>query len=264
MPLPPDAIMAFNLEVAGKFLATTGEDGKPNVIPVLSMRAYDEEALVFGEFMMLKTKRNLTKGCVVCACVITEKLENHIVKGVFEGFEKTGRYYDFISQIPMFRYNAYMGPRAAGIIKVEEVWQVNKSRSKFNILLDILATRFISVREGERRLPSVVAEKFNRINAIKVLAKLCNGHPVILPAISMRVSSECSKLVFGVHSTETEKLKIGDQVATAVLTTDAIAYQVKGVYEGNRRTLLGEVGVIKVNEAYTLTPPRPGERILLK
>ncbi|MEM2214186.1 MAG: hypothetical protein QXD66_03190 [Candidatus Nezhaarchaeales archaeon] len=263
MTLPREAIAAFNLEVAGKFLATVSEDWKPNVVPVLSMRAYDEETLVFGEFMMLKTRRSLIKGCVVCACVITEKLENYVVKGVFEGFERTGEYYDFIAQIPMFRYNAYMGPRAAGIIRVEDVWQVDESRSKLNVLLDTLIARFASTQEDGKRLPPIIAEKFNRINAIKVLAKVYNGYPIILPALSMRVSSKGTKLIFGTRSTEASRLSVGDSVAAAVLTTDAIAYQVKGIYEGELRKLFGKVGVVRVDEAYTLTPPRPGEKIPL-
>lgn len=263
MVLPREAVEAFNLEMAGKFLATAGGDGKPNVVPVISIRAFDEETLVFGEFMMLKTRRNLIEGCRVCACVVTEKLENYVATGVFNGFEKKGKYYDFISEIPLFKYNAYTGARAAGIIKIEKVWQVEKAKSKFNILLDTLAAMSAPMLKGERRLHPNIAEKFNRINAVKVIAKLEDGQPIITPAIPTRVIAG-SKLAFGTRSTEAERLKPGEQVAAAVLTMDAMAYQVKGVYEGKRRTILGQVGVISVEEAYTLTPPRPGEKIPLE
>ncbi|MEM2622326.1 MAG: hypothetical protein QXI35_05660, partial [Candidatus Nezhaarchaeales archaeon] len=123
--------------------------------------------------------------------------------------------------------------------------------------------RFASTQEDGKRLPPIIAEKFNRINAIKVLAKVYNGYPIILPALSMRVSSKGTKLIFGTRSTEASRLSVGDSVAAAVLTTDAIAYQVKGIYEGELRKLFGKVGVVRVDEAYTLTPPRPGEKIPL-
>lgn len=263
MVLPHGAVEAFNLEMAGKFLATAGGNGKPNVVPVISIRAFDEGTLVFGEFMMLKTRRNLTEGCRVCACVVTEKLENYVATGVFEGFERKGKYYDFISELPLFKYNAYTGARAAGVIKVEEVWQVERARSKARILLDALAAMSLHVQGEARQLHPNVAEKFNRLNAVKVIAKLEDGQPIITPAISMRVVAG-SKLAFGTRSTEAERLKPGDHVAASVLTMDALAYQVKGVYEGKRKTILGQVGIIGVEEAYTLTPPRPGEKIPLQ
>ncbi|MEM4447344.1 MAG: pyridoxamine 5'-phosphate oxidase family protein [Candidatus Jordarchaeales archaeon] len=263
MALPRGAVEAFNLEMAGKFLATAGGDGKPNVVPVISLRAFDEETLVFGEFMMLKTRKNLAEGCKVCACVVTEKLENYVATGVFKGFERRGKYYEFVSEIPLFKYNAYTGARAAGVIKVEEVWQVERAKSKAAILLDTLAAMVTPVSGGGKRLHPNISEKFNRLNAVKVVAKIEDGQPVIIPAISMRAVGG-TKLVFGTRSTDAERLKPGEYVATAVLTMEAMAYQVKGVYEGKKRTLLGEVGVVSVEEAYTLTPPRPGEKIPLE
>jgi len=252
MVLPRGAFEAFNLEMAGKFLATAGGDGKPNVVPVISIRAFDDETLVFGEFMMLKTRKNLTEGCRVCACVVTEKLENYVATGVFKGFEKSGKYYDFISELPIFKYNAYTGARAAGIIRIDEVWQVEKAKSKVGILLDSLAAMSTHVQREGRLLHSNVAEKFNKLNAVKVMAKLEDGQPIITPAISMRVVAG-SKLAFGTRSTEVERLRLGDHVAAAVLTMDAMAYQVKGVYEGKRRAMLGQVGVISVESLHADT-----------
>ncbi|MCS7139101.1 MAG: hypothetical protein N3F04_02300 [Candidatus Nezhaarchaeota archaeon] len=263
MGLPRSAIEAFNLERAGKFLATISEDKEPNVVPILSLRAFDEETLVFGELMMLKTKKNLIKGCSVCVCVVTDRLENYIATGIFEGFERVGKYYNFISEVPLFKYNPYMGARAAGVIKVKEVWQVERAKSKLKTLIDVFATKFLSLREGERHLHPLIAEKFNRINAVKVLAYLERAQPIVVPTMSMRAAAAGSKLVFGISSTEIYGLKAGERVAASVLTMDATAYQVKGVYEGEERTLLGRVGVINVSEAYTLTPPRPGEKVPL-
>nr|MDO8062297.1 hypothetical protein [Candidatus Freyrarchaeum guaymaensis] len=258
--LTSDAVEAFNLELAGKFLATIGLDGRPNVVPVISIRAFDEETLVFGEFMMVKTKRNLVDGCAVCTCVITERLDNYVVRGVFEGFEKRGKYYDFISEIPLFRYNAYTGARSAGVIRVEEVWQVKRAKSRINILADTLAVMSVSGGGSGGVIPPNVAEKFNRINAVKVVAKVEGDKPLIIPALSLRAMSQ-SRLGFGIRSMEAERLNEGDVVATAVLTMDAIAYQVKGKYIGMKRGLLGKIGVIEAEETYTLTPPRPGEKI---
>jgi hypothetical protein len=42
---------------------------------------------------------------------------------------------------------------------------------------------------------------------------------------------------------------------------DAISYQVKGIFEGFKKSRLGKIGQIDVKEVYSASPPRPGDII---
>ena len=121
--MPKQVIDKFNDPKAEKLLSTVDEDGVPNVAYIGSLIAADEETLIYADSMGVKTKRNLKKASKVAALVL---LKNQIIayqiKGIFEGFQTSGPYYELLSQRPEFYFNAYFGVRAVGVIKVEEVY----------------------------------------------------------------------------------------------------------------------------------------------
>jgi len=121
--MPVKVMEKFNSPDAMKFLATVDKEGKPNVVYVKSLMAWDEQTLIYAEAMGVKTKQNLQDTKKVAVNVfIPDKLISYQVKGEFIGFQKSGPYYEKLSSLPEFKYNAYFGVRAAGVIKVKEVY----------------------------------------------------------------------------------------------------------------------------------------------
>jgi predicted pyridoxine 5'-phosphate oxidase superfamily flavin-nucleotide-binding protein len=121
--MPKQVMEKFNASEAIKLLATIDENGIPNVAYITSLMAADEETLIYADSAGVKTKRNLLHNPQVAAIVVLkEKIIAYQVKGTFQGFETSGKYYEMLSALPAYRYNAYFGVRAAGVIKVEEVY----------------------------------------------------------------------------------------------------------------------------------------------
>jgi len=260
----PDAELEQALagEMVPKFMGTLDARGVPNCVPVTTTTLYDAQTLVFGEFLMNKTRRNLLECAKVGVAVIAESFDTWSIRGTFLGFETTGDHVDFINQSPLFRYNAYTSIRAAGIIRIESV-SPRTSLSKGRYLCDFIYTASISLLlRGNHRppvMPRPVMEKFGRFSAVRAIAYVDErGYPATFATVA-GLPAGPNRLLFGdplflAHKTE---IAPGGMVAVSILTSDPVAYQVKGIYRG---VSLG-VGIVDLAECYSASPPLLGERL---
>jgi predicted pyridoxine 5'-phosphate oxidase superfamily flavin-nucleotide-binding protein len=121
--MPRQVMEKFDHPDAVKFLCTVDENGIPNVAYIGSLMAPDEETLIYADAMGVKTKRNLLRNPNVAVIVtLKDRLISYQVKGLFQGFQTSGAYHEMLSARPEFFYNAYFGVRAAGVIRVQEVY----------------------------------------------------------------------------------------------------------------------------------------------
>ena len=251
---------------APKFLATRDADGVPNVVPVLSLEAADDQTVIFAEMMIWKTRRNLEADARLAIMVLTADLRWWTVRGRFEEFQTSGPYYDQVSEGENFRYNAYGGIRSAGVIRIEEVTRTSKL-SRVGLLLDGARSRWLARRlagdvpAGEA-MPVQVRDKFGRWQAAKALAVLdVDGRPDCLPALSLAPAGP-TRLVFGGDALgDVVSMAPGSPVAAAVLSMEPVAYQVKGELAVARSSLGRSMGVMNVREVYSASPPLPGVRL---
>ncbi len=265
--LSPEAEASFARPMLPKFLATVSSEGTPNIVPIISIEAADPEPLIFAELMIWKTRKNLEENPRVAAAVMTRDLRAWVVKGDFEGFQKKGKYYERLSGSELFRYNAYTGIRSAAVIRIKEVLPII-FMPKLKLLGDLIKTRILSLRagsqfQGKREMSVPVSEKFRRLMAAKFLAYTdTDGYPGIIPLMSL-FPVDGGGLIFGTSiSGETiGKLTTSEKVAASVITSEPVAYQVKGSFQGIKRYWGIKVGVIDVDELYSASPPLPGERI---
>src|SRR5450756_2566732 len=107
--LPDGARAIYEQGEVAKFLATASAGGEVNVALIVSQTPTEEGKIVFGDFMMVKTKKNLSENGRVASLAITPKLKMAGFKGDVEGWTDTGPYIDLVNSIEFFRYNAYMG-----------------------------------------------------------------------------------------------------------------------------------------------------------
>jgi hypothetical protein len=251
-----------------KFLATLDVTGKPNVVPIITLDAADERTLMFGELFLWKTKSNLETDPRVGVVVVTEDFRVWTIRGRFREFVDGGPYVERLNEKEMFRYNAYVGISRAGVIDVEEVtgeWKLSTLKIAAE-LLPAKAARCFVRGSGGKRLPSRVAEKFARTQAVKVIAfQGPAGYPQIVPLFSL-LPARSQTMIFGTRlfAGPLRDLHSDAQVAASVITMDPIAYQIKGVYTGRRFTPAGRIGTIRVNEVFSASPPLAGEPIDLQ
>ena len=264
--LSAEAMGALSGPHTPKFLATRDVGGTPNVVPVLSLEAADERTIIFGEFMIWKTRRNLEADPRVSILVLTADLRGWTIRGRFVEFQRTGAYFDRIMESPSMRYNPYTGIRSAGVIEV-----LDNSRTfefaRAGVLIDTLRSRWLARRlagnsAGQGVMPKPVQEKFSRLRAVKAAAFLnAEGHPECLPALAMVPAGSAALVWGGCGSERLADLTPGSPIAAAVITMQPVAYQVKGEFRGWHRSLGRRLGAIEVLEAYSASPPLPGQRL---
>jgi hypothetical protein len=277
----PGLLQALSHEMTPKFLASRSTDGFPNVVPVTSlMPAGDvEDRLIFGNFLLRKSVRNLDADPRVSILAITTGLEGWVLHGDFVGWQRTGAYVDRINSTDLLRYNAYTGIRNAGIVQVREVldhFRISKPR----VLVEYLLARVVSLvaassippeAQGTAFLPEEVAtlprpvrEAFSPMTAVRVLSFLADGgYPRTVPALSLQPAGD-SKLVCaeGLAAELLEPLPSGVPVAASLLTLDVISFQAKGRWLGKQSVLGGKVGAMAVTSVYAGGPPIPGRRVV--
>lgn len=263
MDMPKDVRDLFAEEMAAKFLASVDEGGKVNVALVVTLQPPPEERsdrLIFGEFLMWKTKENLLENSRVAAAVVNTKLHAAIITGDFQGFQASGSYKDAIDGSSLMRYNAYSGVRSAGVIDISEC----DARRSF---MRGMAPDFIRVRmrRGGGKddgvvIPGLVREKFLKLTSIKGLAVMGDdGYPRVYPAL---IVAACGHTGFVLRSStygrELAAIEVPCQAAMCVVTMDAMSYKVKGELS----SLGGGAYLFKVDEVYNAMPPLAGDLII--
>ncbi len=276
MKLSDDLRRALEGETTPKFLATLDMTGQPNCVPVTTITPLRDDILVFGEFMMRKTRWNLLENNNVGISVITKRFESWNLEGVFLGFEEAGEAVDLINNSRLFRYNAYTRIRAAGRIQVTNV------SPRFAMGSTSLLARYLEVRvlagllrrgkpsngkapstnaplTGRSIMPSRVAEKFRRLAAVRAVGyRDANGTPRVFSTV-VCVAAGANRLLlsdalFRLHE---DSIPRSARVAVAIITKDPVAYQVKGTYQG----CCAGVGIVDLDECYSASPPLVGERL---
>ena len=261
MKLGPDIKEALSGEITPKFLATLDRSGRPNCVPIITITPYDDETLVFGEFMMNKSRRNLLDCDKVAVATITSSLEAWGLEGTFLGFETNGRRFDFVNQLPPLRYNAYTGIRAAGAIRVEHV-SAKETLGKAGLLCSFLRvsamSRVLRPRDAKKAvMPRQVAGRFAQFAAVRAVAYVgADGSPRAF-ATMVCLAAGPNRLVLSdsLFNRHASQIAPGKEVAVAILTPDPIAYQVKGKYQGRK----AGIGVVDLQECYSACPPLLGE-----
>ena len=253
-------------EMVPKFLATVNEKGEPNVVLVATICPNGKEQMAFGDFLLNKTALNLDGNSKTSVLVITENLEWWSMATNFSGWEETGPLVESFNSSDLFRYNAYTGIRRAGKLEIENMvasGKVGKLSLAIDFALTGLGKKFLKTNGKTEKMPLPVAEKFSRIQAVKILSYVReDGYPVCLPLLSTQPIDK-NNLAFGLGCAPELIHSIPEKTFCAinVVTFDPVSYQVKGTFQGYAGTPLGKKGVVQVEQVWCTSPPLCGERI---
>jgi len=258
----PGLLQALREEMTPKFLATRSGQGLPNVVPCITLLPAEDapDILIFGNFLLRKSVKNLEEDRRVGILVITTDLRGWVLTGDFLEFQRAGPYVDRQMSSNLLRYNAYTGIRNAGVIHVRSV-EATFDIPRLQVLRDFVLARACAMRGWGRdsegvTVPLPVRREFAKMVAVKVLSWVGqSGYPVVVPAISMQPNGNTS-LVCWNGARGLPRPAPGAEVATNLLSLEAVSYQAKGIWAAS-----GRAGAIKVREVYAGGPPLPGGRI---
>jgi hypothetical protein len=256
-----DAIQVF---MTPKFMVTKDSNDEPNIALVMTWTQYDQNKLVYGDFMTVKSRENLLNGNQkMSILVFTLGLDSWLIKADFESFHRNDDVYEFMAQTPLFRYNQYTNARAAGVAEAISASQ-KYGISKLAVLSSYLKTKMVrsSVpieNTYEGNMPRNIYNAFSKMAAVKVLAFVGDdGYPVafpefgMLPAASNRIivkRKEEKRRGFDLHD--------GERVAISLVTLEPAAFQLKGIFH----EINNSAGYICLDRVYACSLPRPGVRV---
>jgi hypothetical protein len=204
----------------------------PNVVPVLSLQAFDDRTIVFGEMMVWKTRRNLEADPRLSILIVSPDLRAWTVQGRFVEFQRSGPYYDRIASDVGARYNPYGSYRSAGVIEVVSTTRAARF-SQLALLTDTLRCRLLArgvSGDGAAGLsmPARVKEKFDRLKAVKAAAFLDeSGYPDCIAGFPLTSAGKAHLILGGTSAEDLCAVASGASVAASVLTLEPVAYQVR-------------------------------------
>lgn len=252
MKLPKAAEEAFALEMAAKFMATRDSNDEPNIAMISTTSPWNGNQLIFGEFLMSQTKKNLQAGSPVSVSVMTEDLKSCFeVRGTYSDYETSGKKFEAVNAQDLFRYSAIGLLRGVGTIDVEEVYPLQLSSlgvAKEWLLGKMGGIRHRDFADGKRINPAV-DKIVNVLKGAKFLAVCRNDHMEQFPVLGMRSVGDYLVVRSDLP------LKTGDRIAASALSMDLIAFQVKGEFIAIRRSRGIKHGYIRVSSVKTQTPP---------
>lgn len=256
-------IAALSHDRTPKFLATLDTLDVPNCVPVTTIFPYDGvQTLVFGEFFMNKTRRNLLDNPRVAVAVMDDAFRSWRIRGRFLGFQETGDWVEYVNRMPLFRYNAYTSARAAGGIAVETV-EAAPPLAKAGLAIRFARARAAGLLLHRSRLerpcmPGRVQEKFRRLHAVRAAAWRDGGSPHACCLMS-GVAAGADRIILDdpLFNACAGALPLGSALALAIITPEPVAYQVKGRYAGAWRGMR----LLACTECYSASPPLLGERL---
>lgn len=125
MPAIPTPVRdAFARYTSYPVLATTSQDGTPNVIYVGALKLFDGQTIVIADNYFDKTRANIEAGSPAALLFITEEREAYQLKGQIS-LQQSGPHFDFMKS---FNPEGYPG-RAAAVLTVTAVFQGAKRLS---------------------------------------------------------------------------------------------------------------------------------------
>ncbi|HPS85174.1 MAG TPA: pyridoxamine 5'-phosphate oxidase family protein [Spirochaetota bacterium] len=88
-PLSNLSISFFNRMDSLKFLAYVGDDGYPEIIPVIQCRAASSESIVFSPAAYSDEMKKIPEGAEVAVFAMTLDMESVLVRGNFQGYKRS-------------------------------------------------------------------------------------------------------------------------------------------------------------------------------
>lgn len=262
--LDKEIIDAIQIFMTPKFMVTKDSTNEPNVALVMTWTVYEGNTLVYGDFMTVKSRENLTSNNrQMSILVFTMGLDSWLIKAEFESFHRNDALYEFIAQTPLFRYNQYTNARAAGVaeaVSSSEKFAISKLAVLSSFIKATIAKRKVPIEASkEGNMPKNIHKAFSAMAAVKVLAFVDDdGFPVAFPEFGMLPVSPNTIVV----KRREEKrrgflLRDEQRVAISLVTLEPAAFQMKGVFH----EIDDSTGYIRLDHVYACSLPRPGVRV---
>ncbi len=264
-----DGMELSDLDIGFKLLATIDPRGWPHITMISFNRAKTPEQVVWGEFTLGTSKRNVLQnpkqGAFYMNAVMPFKYLQ--AKMTFDHRVKGGEDCERFSRGQMLRYNTYMNVEKAYYNSVKSATSVMDLKILpivKGLILNLFAKRKANNPNAEEKLPLLGYDLYNNPINPKFISFLDpdDGYPLIIPCFQLRAPDR-NKLIFpySQFKEDLELLKKGAHVSTFAVIADEIELinmVIQGTFTGTQKFGGVKCGIIEIDEVYNSMPPLSG------
>jgi hypothetical protein len=245
-------------------LATVTPAGLPHVTLISSLMACAPQKMAFGQFTEGFSKQHILNNPKTGFLIMS--LDKNLWRGkaTFTHSTKEGPEYDYLNNVPMFRYNAYFGIHT--VYYLDLLSHTGKEPLPMNrIVLAAIKTmlaRTLSSKPGKEEVLNAWTCAFlNKLDNLKFIAWIdIDGYPIIIPAIQTQ-SLDRQHILFStsVYTDELKAIPAGADVGVFGMALTMEDVLLRGKYLGINRLAGIKAGIVKVDWVYNPMPPVPGQ-----
>jgi hypothetical protein len=260
----PQDILSTQPAMKIGLLATITPAGLPHVTLISSLMACASQLMVFGQFTEGLSKQHIRNNPKAGFLIMS--LEKNLWRGkaTFTHSAKEGPEYDYLNNVPMFRYNAYFGIHT--VYYLDLLSQTGEQPLPMNRIIvaavQTMLARTLSRKPGKEEVLNPWTRSFlDKLDNLKFIAWVgADGYPVIIPAIQTQ-SLDGQHVVFStsVYSSELKAIPSGTDVAVFSMALTMEDVLLRGKYLGMRRMAGVKAGLVKVDWVYNPMPPVAGQ-----
>jgi hypothetical protein len=260
----PEDIQSTQPAMKIGLLATITPTGLPHVTLISSLMACAPKQMAFGQFTEGLSKQHILINPKTGFLIMS--LEKNLWRGkaTFTHSMREGPEYDYLNNVPMFRYNAYFGVHT--VYYLDLLSHTGKEPLPMNRIIfaaiQTMLVRTLSRKPGKEEVLNTWTRAFlDKLDNLKFIAWVDeDGYPAIVPVIQAQ-SLDRQLILFStsVYTDELKAIPTGADLAVFSMALTMEDVLLRGKYLGMRHLAGIKTGVVEVDWVYNPMPPVPGQ-----
>ncbi len=250
---------AFETEYKCAMTSVVDDEGYPHLSFITTIMAKSETELTSGEFIKGISKDWIEQKKKIGFIVMT--LDKKWWTGTAKWTHKTnmGKEYDKYNQIPMFRYNTYLGIHMVhyyDLVEISEEHNLDMAGVIANAVLNIIIKPFYNKKSAPKALSVWAYKLLKDIASLKFISFTGeDGYPRIYPIVQAQACNK-GRIMIPLHpyGKELGALRDGMKVAILGSTLSMENVLVKGIFSKTGKGL----GYVDITRVYNSLPPKHG------
>ena len=252
-------IREFETEYKLALTSTIDDEGYPHLTLINTLMAKNETELTSGEFIKGLSKEFMQERNEIGFIVVSFNKDWWTGTARWKGKENSGPEYEKYNQIPMFRYNTYLGIHTIhyyDLVDISERRRLDMAGIISNAVLNMAVKSFYKEKTGSEALNKWSYDLMRGLATLKFISFVGeDGYPRVYPIVQAQACGR-GRIVIPMHpyKKELSQLKDGMKVAVMCSGMDMNSVMVKGKFKSGK----GNFSFVDIEMVYNTLPPKHG------
>ncbi len=252
----------LDVELKVGLLATITPEGEPHLTMLSSIRPYEPDKLVWGQFTEGLSKSYILDNPQCGFLIMSLDKQLWMGKARYTHKTKQGPEMENYNNLAMFRYNAYFGVHTVyymDLVSHNGRMALPMGNVIFAAVKTILARTLAKKHTEPKVVNAWVNSLLNKLDNLKFISYVdSDGYPVVLPVIQTQ-TMDSNRVVFalGAFTQELKQIPSGVRMAVYGMSFDMETVLMRGTFNGIQPVAGIPSGVVTIDWVYNSMPPVP-------